>query len=343
MISKKRFLIKRFVDDSIGLTIFEALKTKKKNIIPKKPKEIIIFKLSAIGDSILTLNPIKKLKEKTKAKIIIACSSSNKIVFENQNFIDEIVLVDATGNNIFNILRKLNYLKRKKADLAIDLSHTGKISAIWAKIIGKSCIGFYNEEQPKRKGFYDFEYKMDLNKHMIFNYYNLFNYFKISFDLNLLKVKFPKIRIKELENKKNLVGIHPAHEIEEKSWNKNKFAKIINFIIENKKIPVILGSKKELKAVLEILDLVKEKNKVINLAGKLNLNETFNAMENFDFFIANDGGLMHAAASMDLPTLGIFNVETPMRYAPFNKNSYSVHKDYISVEEVKEIIKNYFL
>ena len=202
----------------------------------------------------------------------------------------------------------------------------------------------------ERKGFYDFEYEINSIKHMVLNYFNLakpFNLNSSEKDLKLIPLnasKESKLKIKELiEYKKDLVGIHPCHEIKEKNYSKKEFAKVIDFLISAGKTPVILGSPKEIKQIKELLELVKEKNKVLNLAGRVPIPETIDLMNYLDFFIANDGGIMHIAASNNLPTLGIFNAETPKKYAPFNRKSFSVLGKENKAEDLIEIIKEYFL
>ena len=81
MRSKNRFHTKRLLDEFFGKLFFNFLKNQKKGF-PTKFNKIIVYKLSAIGDSILLLPSIKLLKENTKAKIIVAHSSDNELVFE---------------------------------------------------------------------------------------------------------------------------------------------------------------------------------------------------------------------------------------------------------------------
>lgn len=347
MRSKNRFHAKRLMDIVIGKLFFNILRKQKKDF-PKKFNKILIYKLSAIGDSILLLPSVKNLREKTGAKIVMVHSSDNKVVFQNQSFIDKRIEIDVAKNNFFKIIKNLFNLRKEKADLAIDFSNTGYFSAVFAKLTAKYSVGFFNKEIPNRKNFFDKEFSLDLNKHTVINYLNLVGIAinkKVSTP-NLIPIKSSpkdKLFVKNLlKNKKNLVGIHPCHEIKKKSWEEKKFVKIINFLIKNKKIPVILGSPKEKFAVEQLLKKVNEK-KVINLTGKMSIPQVSAAMDYFDFFISNDGGIMHISASKNLKTLGIFNIESPKRYSPFNKKSFSVHKNTISVEEVKEILEKYFL
>lgn len=344
MISKRRFPVKRKIDDTFGKMLFRIFCSKRKKSFPEKIEKIILFKLSTIGDSLLCLPAIKKLKEMSNAKIVLVHSGDNEIIFKNQEFIDERILLDVSKNNLFRVLKTILKLRKQNADVSVDLSHTGNLSAIFSRISGKYLIGFFNKEVPERRDFYNYEFPIE-NEHMVRNYFGILSKINspILSEIKLIKPEEKKELPAEIKNlldgRKNFVGIHPCHEIKEKSWNKKNFAKIIDYLISNSKIPVILGSEKEKKEVQNLLEYVEKKDKVINLSGKLNLKEVFSIMEFFDFFISNDGGIMHVAASFGLPTLGIFSAETPRKYAPFNEKSFAIDVTGISDEESLEITK----
>ncbi len=336
MISKKRFLLKRAIDDSFGKVLTKILSRRKKKELPEKIDKIVVLKLSSLGDSLLSLPGIKNLKEATGAKIIVVHSKDNESVFRNHDFIDENVLLDVSGYNPFKLFKSLMKLRKKKADVSFDLSHTGNLSSVFSSVSGKYLSRFYNEDFPSRKGFYDREVPLDKEIHMVKNYNKLLDIKKNKKDnLKLINPVNIENKVEILEGKKNLIGIHPCHEIKEKSWEKENFAKIIDYLIENGKTPVILGSPKEKQDVERLLSLVKNENreKIIDLSGKLDIHEVFSAMKYFDFFVSNDGGIMHIAASFGIPTLGIFTAETPKKYAPFNDKSFAIDARGLSKEE----------
>jgi len=340
MISKKRFLFKRIIDDTLGKVVFNLLKIRKKRELPKKVNKIVILKLSSIGDSLLSLPGIKYLKEFTNAKIVVVHSKDNECIFKNQKFIDETFLLDVSGDNPLNLIKALLKLKDQKAEVSMDLSHTGNLSALFSAFSGKFLIGFFNEEFPSRKGLYDLEISLNKNKHMVLNYFNLTNSLYKNKNIQAISLVRPldektqKHKIEKLLNsKKNLVGIHSCHEIKEKSWAKENFSKLIDYLVERGKTPVLIGSLKEKEEVGKLVSLLKHKNKVLDLSGELNIPEVFTIMNYFDFFISNDGGIMHIAASFNLPTLGIFSAETPKKYAPFNAKSFAIDSRKISKEE----------
>jgi len=58
-------------------------------------------------------------------------------------------------------------------------------------------------------------------------------------------------------------------------------------------------------------------DKVINLVGKVDVGTAAAALIQCSYFIGNDSGLMHIAASVGVPTLGLFGPSREEHYAPW--------------------------
>jgi heptosyltransferase II len=343
-----------------------------KREIKKNPKKILFFKTEAVGDSLLCLPMIKEIKKKTNAKIYVLCSNTNSFVFEKQSFVDEIRLIDDKKFDIVKISRLVRKLRKENIEVVIDTGQSSNISAILSYFIGKSSIGFKKIKGTSRNKVYDYAIDLDTKKHMVHVYFDLAQPLRIKEpkEVELEKIKISKKEEEKisriLKNKKNLVGFHACNLFDYRTWPKEKFAQIIEFLIKEKNKTVVLtGSPEEIienKKLIELID-IKIRNKIINCAGQINLKETIALMRKLEMFISNDGGPMHIAASEDIPVIGLFGYETPVRYGPFNKKSIAIYKNKecspchrpysnqwtncshhncikeISVEEVKKAIK----
>ena len=127
------------------LKLFSSKKTQIKNIA--------IVRLWALGETVLTLPMIKRIKEKyPEAKITIICSKQNKIIFENQDFIDKIILYN--DPKIFSLF--------KKFDVAIDTEPFMHMTSLLTFWLGKNSIGYshkkanflYNKKVPYIDGIH---------------------------------------------------------------------------------------------------------------------------------------------------------------------------------------------
>ena len=258
----------KIIDYHFGNLINSFLIFKKnfsKRSFNKRFKKIIIYKLDAIGDSILCLPMIKSLKEKTGAKIIIACSKSNFDVFQGQEFIDKIVVFDNSKFNLKNLVRNIKKLKSEGADIAIDAGQTSNISAIMAFLTSKYTIGFAKIEKSLRDKIYDSLVKINFEKHMILSYSELVKIFDISSkdNLGLIKLTYKEKdldKVKEfIGNNKKLVGIHPFHSISSKEWPYKRFAKIIEFLAKKGYTLILTNDKNESGLINKLLGEINKK------------------------------------------------------------------------------------
>ncbi len=309
---------------NLGIIISKGLKKKRIN---KNPNKILIYKLDAIGDSILCLPMIKFLKEKTKAKIIVACSKGNYSVFQGQKFIDKILLFDSSKLNFKNIRENINILKREKIDVAIDGGQTSNISAIFSYLTSRSSIGFKKIKGKTRNKVYDFAIYLDPQKHMIDNYISLLNPLEIKKkNPKLLKLKYSKKddeKIKKLiKRRKNLVGLHLWDMLPHKKWVDKELIKLIEYLAVKKYSIILVGSKEESFLTSETLKKINKKylKNILNLSGEINIGELIALISKLKLFIALDGGPMHIASAMKTPVIGLFGHENPIRYKPLSKN-----------------------
>lgn len=347
----KKFAIHRALDDCIGTIasyFFSLIKRRRK--LPKIIKKICVIKLSGIGDAILTLPLLKKLKEKRKEVLVIA-AKENFIVYKNQPFINEVILFDIKRLNFFRIFRFILKIKKRNIDVVIDTSQTANFSAILSFLISKFCIGFANPKTPARNKLYDVVIKQNPSKHMVFNFLNLGKPIGIKYnskEINLIKLPFSKKDNKKiasmLRKSKNLVGLHPCSIFDYREWPKENWVKIIEYLIDRYNVNiVIVGSKEESLKVFQLTEGIKEeyRGKIINLAGKLELSELFALMPKLKLFIANDGGPMHVAAAQGIPVIGLFGTDTPLRYAPFNHKSLAIYANLPNHPCIKPWIKEF--
>jgi heptosyltransferase-2 len=345
----KKFELQRRLDDTIGAFFATLFFWKKQRELPKKIRRICVIKLSGIGDAILTLPMIKKLKEAGKEVFVIA-AKENFVVY-NQSFIDKIIVFDIKLTNPFKILKFINNVRKLNIDVAIDTSQTAYFSAMLSYLISKFCVGFSNPKTPKRNRIYDVTIQQNPSKHMVFNFLDLIKPLGFHYEpkkIHLLKLPFFKKdeeRVRKLiENHKNLVGIHPCSVFDYREWPRENWAKIIEYLVKKYKVKiVIIGAKDEKPKVDKLIDLLNKevKKEIIDAVGKLNLQEVFALMPKLKLFIANDGGPMHIAAAQGVSTIGLFGTDTPLRYAPFNKKSLAIYKNLPGHPCIKPYLKEF--
>ena len=134
-----------------------------------------------------------------------------------------------------------------------------------------------------------------------------------------------------------LLGLCPGSEVQKKCWSKNGFAEIAETYLNRDWDVFLFGSEKD-RDYCEKIN-VKTKNRCINLAGQTSLTQVIDLMSACDAVVSNDSGLMHVAAAVDRPLVGIFLCTDPKFTPPLCSKKeiisrYDMNEKFISPNEV---------
>jgi heptosyltransferase-2 len=115
----------------------------------------------------------------------------------------------------------------------------------------------------------------------------------------------------------DFVGMH-CHSLAFKRWPVEHFAAVADWLVEEFQVRVLLlGGPEEGEVAARLLAQVKLPEKMSNLVGKTTLQEAAALAEACSFFVSDDSGLMHVAAALGTPVVGIFGCTDPVKNAPF--------------------------
>jgi len=129
---------------------------------------------------------------------------------------------------------------------------------------------------------------------------------------------------------KNYLAVGPTANWVGKTWPVERFIEVIESLTQPGEIfanfmPVIFGAPGEEEQITLILE--KFGDRVIDLVGKLDPLAAAAAIARCKFFIGNDSGLMHTAAAVGVPTLGLFGPSHPEIYGPWGEHTHYVRTD----------------
>jgi ADP-heptose:LPS heptosyltransferase len=120
-----------------------------------------------------------------------------------------------------------------------------------------------------------------------------------------------------------VLAIGPAANWSAKTWNPDYFVDLIDRltgtegILPNARI-AIFGRDDERPLVMRVIESIPSDRR-IDLVGSISLIEVGACMERADFYVGNDSGLMHLAAAVGIPTLGLFGPSMEELYAPWGE------------------------
>lgn len=313
------------------ICIFLSFLNKTKGIKSIKEEKVLFIQLWGIGESVLTLPTLKIFKEHyPKVHLNILVTERNKDVYEGQKFIDNIICLKLNPISLIIFIIK-NY---KKYDIVIDMEEYLNISSIISFFIGRNRVGY---DHNIRSGCYTNTVKYNDNQHASQTFLDLLQHVNIKVKSNtLINLNYTSKDKKNIDsiltkfNTNRIICIVPgaAESAHSRMWPKEKFSILINQILKNKKnISVILtGNNKEKDLNNEIIKNVDKNDNVINLAGKITINELFCLVKKCILVISNDTGPMHIAAAQGTKTVGLFGPNLPTRFRPLNKKSISIYK-----------------
>lgn len=269
MTALNKLPIQAIIDSIVGRILCFLLYPTKffRNKLKKEIKSISIIKFSGIGDAVLTLPLIKKIKEQKKARVRVICGKELLSIYEGINFIDEVFIIDISNKNIFVNLPKYIHLMFNKTDYGIDTSHSTRFTMALNYLSSKRCSGFYN----KNLGFFrnaiiDYKIRCDPNKHIIFNFLDLAKEIDIKYnegEISLTRLKYSSKDINKINNllgKQEYIGICPFHELEYKKWPIQYFKEVVSFLLEKYRYKIlIIGDKRQKRRSRRIYWIISKK------------------------------------------------------------------------------------
>lgn len=128
---------------------------------------------------------------------------------------------------------------------------------------------------------------------------------------------------------KHLIAIAPAANWRAKTWRAAHF----NQLIKELRSPsglypdahiALIAAPGEREQVQEVIDSLPE-NRFIDLVGTQNLLTIAAVMQQCELFIGNDSGLMHMAAAIGIPTVGLFGPTDKNKYGPYGPHCHVVN------------------
>jgi len=297
-------------------------------IFPEKlktgKKKILIIKLWALGDSVISLPMIHCLKKNfPDSKIDVLAHKKNIEVYYANKDINE--TIEFNLRSVMGLLRKY--------DLCIDTENYLNISSLISWWSGKYRVGY---SHGIRHLLYSKTSKLNLTNHMVQNFLDMIRAIGVNCDAEkLVRLETTKeeksavshfLKENKISKKDLVVGITSgvSETARARIWPVERMAKLADKIIEKYNVKVILIDSPSNKDIVDKIAALM-KNKPIIAMGNLKIRQVFSLIERCDFFISNDTGPMHIAAAQGVKTIGIFGPNTPKLWGPYGKGNVAIY------------------
>lgn len=289
-------------------------------------KNILIIKMSSLGDVLHTLPFVAVLRERfPKARLTWLVHPQFGAFVPDPPMVDEVLYFDKVKFNKMGICDKWSYykeiremLQRRKFDLVIDMQGLFK-SAVMAAISGcDNRIGYC--EMREGSGFIS---KAVTGKHakdhVIERYLDVARYLgctvnEIRFPMPDLQKEWQAVQKKTEVVKKPYVVLVPGARWETKKWPAEHFAKLAGMILRDGKQVVLAGGAEDAPLGKVIAGM---EPGVTDLTGMTGLRELGALIQHCTAYISVDTGPLFIAAAMKKPLVALYGPTRPDRTGPY--------------------------
>jgi len=306
---------------------------------PSNPGNILFIKFWGMGSIVLTVPAVKAIrKQYPQAKLSYLTFDTNREALEALGIADEIITISLSNPFKFNVdtIKLIKKLRKIKFDIVYDFEFFTYYSALINRLIKPGySVGFDNHKNRRSRLFAN---TIEFNDHIHTrdNFLNLVSKSYISpsegeLERGSLQRAFGTESL--LGNKINSAfkiggNITPPYIVInpnasplafERRLPPEYFVKIIDSLCAENKFNIVLtGSAEEFNYVENIYNSLKNKNNVVNTAGKLSINELFALIAGCECLVTNDSGPLHIASALNKPVAAFFGPESPVRYGPLS-------------------------
>jgi len=308
---------------------------------------ILIIRLSAIGDVVHALAMVAPLKKKYPGcRITWVIEEETANLLEHYPGIDRVIisrrrrwLRQVRGGQPVKALRQaaafVKMLRSDRYDLVLDFQGLLKSGLIAFLSRSQRKIGYRNAREMSPLFYSEKAPATDFNDHALNRHQVILNHLGIkdpavSFAPFYSRRDEDKIdqlfRSLDIDCRKNLVVVHPCAGWPTKVWPKQKVAGLCDRLIDEQSCAVVLaGSYAEAGFLNEIVNLAN--NRLVSLAGKTKLTELAGLMARADLAVSTDSGPMHLACAVGTPVVAIMGSTAPWRTGPFGDRYTVIRKE----------------
>jgi heptosyltransferase-2 len=293
------------------------------------PTEKILFIQTAfIGDAILSLPAIQKLKEiYIDCEIDVLCIPESKEIYVSSSFVSNAIVLDKKRTHK-SILKTYKFVKelRKNNYTKIYSSHRSFRTAFIVLLLQvEESYGFDNASLVH---VYKNLIKYSFSKHEVQRNLDLAGYkydeqnWKIIPEINSNEDVKNKIKnfIDSNSLQSGFIAIAPGSIWETKKYPIESYKFIIDYLLNKKNKVVLIGGEKDMQLCSSLT--TQFSSGIINTSGLFSITESIELLRYSKLLLSNDSAPTHFGVCADIKVLTIYCSTIPQfGFYPYNKNS----------------------
>jgi heptosyltransferase-2 len=302
-VSKKKVGLIKLIDKGLNF------------IIPKPANKqiflietITITQLAHIGDLILLLPGLKKLKMLSNYKIKLVVSSQNFSMANKLNFVDEVIIADAPyflRQKKGSYFKFISQLKKIKTDLIFDVRGDLRNNFFIKLFTNHKVFAGYNVAGGD--ALLDLVLPYPHGQHITGLLNSLFDYLKfpqIDFSVCWHEKDVPYDVVCDISFPENFMVVHLGAGAQSRRWDVENFLKIVKNLSQTISV-YILGTPEDLSE--QQLKQFDSMPNVTVCVGKYNILQSIYILKQSSVFLGLDSGFSHVAAMLKKKVFVLFS------------------------------------
>lgn len=308
---------------------------KDRSIQPEKIERVVVRGANWVGDAVMTVPALRKLRELLPgAHITLATRPWAAGLFEDADFIDDIMTFDDRAKSPAAFFRQVREWRRRRFDLALLFPNAFAPALVAAAARVPRRVGYATDGRgpllttawpvPEWRG----------RQHEVFYYIRLVWALGLTvsgrhdvlkgkpvIDLPVSAARLAAarelLRASGVEEGRPVVAVCPGStNSRAKRWPAERFAAVADLLSEREGAQVLLvGAAEERDVSAEVERLMRRRPLV--LTGRTSLAETAAVLAASDLLVTNDTGPAHVAAAVGCPVVVVFGPTNPQTTRPY--------------------------
>jgi len=318
-----------------------------------KVMNILIVKLSAIGDVVHTLPSLDALRhlyprahitwviEAAAADLITGHPCLDLVLVSHRKRWQKETSPGNIANNLGEIISFIKELRSRRYDLVIDFHGLFKSAVLVGLSGGVRKLG-YDSMQEGSGLFYNEKIPEDMTKHAVDRYLDFPAHlaaqagkapvagppaFLIPWDNHNEHNVTALLTKNNLDEEAPFVAINPVALWPTKLWREDLFAALADRIAQELGIPVVFTGSQDERPYLDAIAQHVPAGHIVNLAGQTNLKDLACLYRRAALVVTTDSGPMHIAAAVGTPVVALFGPTDPRRTGPYGSHHTVIRKE----------------
>jgi heptosyltransferase III len=294
--------------------------------MPAEIRRVVILQTAAIGDTILMSQGIRRLRKVLpNAQIVLALGRDNRAVAEVLPRSDEVVLID-----VFSPIATLQALRALKPDVLIDYGTWPRINALLTALAGaRFTVGFKTPKQGRHFA-YDYSAEHSFQRHEVENQRALLGFLGGTTDWDLSLEIPDSIAFSPPLPPQSFVVFHAwasGTRKRLKEWPADYWREL-GVCVADKSLGIVLtggpGDASDTDSLAQLVRAHICSVPVIPVAGSYSLAQTACLLRTAKAVVSVNTGIMHLAALLGVPTIGLSGPSDPARWGPYGPQAVSL-------------------